>query len=696
MKRIVLLVLSILLIGCAQDIEKTSVSNSEDPVVIDVTDSHVDTPVVDPCESVSVATNDFEWCSCNPHCCDTQVWFCQPNFGEPTLQKKEVVVNFCDEDKIRCDPFVTSNCPPPQIISIGECFDAYECPPGAQQLDYGWQNCELPDGTLGKQNVICDKGKLFLSDCQPCEPEVCDLVDNDCDGQTDEDIGIKLCENECGPGDGICIDGEIVCFGNSPGEEICDYVDNDCDGEIDEGQRNDCDECGPLPVEECNGIDDDCDGSTDEDLVEPCSTICEDGLTYCVNGNWSTCTAQIPTEEICDGLDNDCDGDIDEGLECLCTLADVGKLLPCMEPPLLCGQGYKTCQCTDPTCAEIIMSPCLASCYWFTDPPGADQNCDPLTGYPLQKEFCNNFDDNCNALIDEDLIADCYTGPEGTLGVGICKPGNVVCEAGVWGSYGNNIFIPDLCADEIIPAEEECNGVDDDCDGITDWNEEINDTDILFIVDWSGSMQQEINAVLSAMNQFAQYYALEDKLHWGLIIGPKNLGSYLEYLELIIDVSPLQDFLAAFGAIGGVNTNGSQEMLLDALYFAIMNITSQSLFDVSGAIWQEDIAESVPPKDAFKIKWRPDSDRIVIIVSDEKPQSFLQPEINENDIKKACAGAINLKVYALGNYNYITSVGQWENITDACGGKQFPLTTSTVDTYNSLMQILDEICQPGD
>ena len=135
-------------------------------------------------------------------------------------------------------------------------------------------------------------------------------------------------------------------------------------------------------------------------------------------------------------------------------------------------------------------------------------------------------------------------------------------------------------------------------------------------------------------------------------------------------------------------------MLLDALYFALMNITSQNVFDVQSATWQEDIAESVPPKNGFKIKWRPDSDRIIIVVSDEKPQSFLLPEITENDVTKACGGAINLKVYALGNYNYGSSVGQWENVTSQCGGKQFELTTSTVDTYNSLTQILDEICQP--
>lgn len=689
MKRIVLSILSILAIGCTQDINKPSVPEIDNPVVVDVLDSHVDTTEVDPCESIYVATGNFEWCSCNPGCCDTQEWFCPPAFGEPTLQKKQVVVNFCDESGVRCNPFTTSNCPPPQIISIGDCYDAYECMPTATMVEFGWQVCEMPDGTLGMQNVLCDKGKLFLSDCQSCKPEICNGEDDDCDGEIDEELTTVDCQNDCGPGVGVCIAGEIICYGDSPEEEVCDYIDNDCDGHIDEGQKNACNECGTVPVEECDGSDNDCDGDTDEDLIDVCTTECEAGLIYCIDGKWSGCTAQVPTDEVCDGLDNDCDGFIDEELECLCQLQDVGKLNPCFEEPLLCGQGYKTCLCSDETCGEIYMSECLSACYWMTDPFGSDPSCDPYTGYPLQKEYCNNFDDNCNTFIDEDLISECYTGPEGTLGVGICKPGTVVCAAGKWGSYANNIFIADLCAGEILPIEEECNGVDDNCDGITDWDEEINDTDILFVVDWSGSMQQEIDAVLIAMNQFAQYYALEDKIHWGLLVGPKNAGGYYEYLELAANISPLQDFLSAFGSVGGVNSTGSQEMLLDGLYLSMQGITSQNPYDILAAIWQEDIAESVPPKDSFSLAWRPNSDRIIIVVSDEAPQSFLSPEVTESDIISACTSAIKLKIYTLAKFSH------WKNIAESCGGKQFNLTSSSVDTYNSLMQILDEICKSG-
>ena len=168
--------------------------------------------------------------------------------------------------------------------------------------------CVTEDGYPGKQDKVCNKGKIQYTDC------------------------ITDCE-----------------------EETCNYEDDDCDDIIDEGQLNECGECGTVPPETCNGIDDDCDGDTDENLIQPCSTACGGGYEICDNGNWISCNAPPVLTEICDGFDNDCDNQIDEGLECLCTIQDVGVLFPCQESPLLCGQGYKTCECIDPECVTLSL-----------------------------------------------------------------------------------------------------------------------------------------------------------------------------------------------------------------------------------------------------------------------------------------------------------------------------------------------------
>ena len=646
----------------------------------------------DPCESLTPASG-AAWCDCQPLCCQSQEWFCSPFPGEPTFLKKQVILNVCNANNEACSYPADKDCPPPQVLFEGACQEAYECPPSAQNLDYGWQWCDLPDGSIGKQDVKCDKGQLFLSECVPCEEEICDGIDNDCDDLIDEDILTEPCVADCGEGVLVCVDGEKVCYESGPQEEICDGIDNDCDGETDEDELNTCGDCGPVPSETCNFVDDDCDGLVDEDLAKVCSTDCGTGVEVCMFGSWVGCTAKQPSQEICDGIDNDCDGAVDEELECICSVQDVGKLFPCAESPLICGQGYKSCECLDENCLEIVSTPCYANCYWLANPPGSDPNCDEYVGVALAQEDCNAFDDNCNTLIDEDLMSTCYTGPEGTLGVGICESGTLVCDMGAWGSYDQNgVFLPNVCADEVLPQDEECNGIDDDCDGEADWGEDVPETDILFVVDWSGSMVTEISAVLIALNQFSQNYALESKLNWGLIVGPRQLEVFGEQrLQLISDIAPLEDFLTEFANLGNTGMLGGNEMLLDALYIAYSNISASANINVKDLEWDQ-VGESIPPKDQFKVTWRPGADRVVIVFSDEFAQSFLTPKISVNDVTSACMGAPSSKLYAFST----NSFWGWGDIASACGGKYFPLTNDPTEMYNYLMEILDEVCSKSE
>jgi len=704
--------------GGVLDSGSSVVEPAEDVSEIDA-DAPTDTTITDTEDTYSIWTDP---------CVDCAWYFCPPL---DSVWQKQICINNCND--------------PPTVVHESDCVEYLQCDPTQPLIEVDIP-CVSKDGYPGMQDKICEKGQILYTVCETeCFEEICDYEDNDCDGETDEDLqnacgecgplpdeicddvdndcngetdeGFSAipevcnnlddncnklvdedlegeCSNECGPGKLLCIAGKEVCLGEEPGEEICNYIDDDCDGLVDEGQLNVCGKCGLVPSEECNNIDDDCNGKIDEGLVQPCFTACGPGFETCSQGMWTSCNAPLVWPEICDGLDNDCDGQIDEELNCLCTIQDVGALFPCQENPLLCGQGYKTCECVDPSCQTIVTTNCYAICHWLASPPGSDPTCDSLVGMTLSEEECNNFDDNCNNLIDEDLFASCYTGPEGTLYVGICSPGEMTCEAGAWGHYNDVTlnFTPSLCKDEVTPQTELCNGLDDDCDGNVDWGEGLQDTDILFVVDWSGSMDVEISAVMTALNQFASEFSDEKVVQWGIILGPKQspVGNE-EQLILYHNLSGFTDFLASMASLGFVGMNTGSEMLLDALYLSLHNISGLLPYPLSDLSWSWGSISSVPEIENFVVNWRPGADRIIIVFSDEPEQSYLTPQITPQNIIDMAAATPQLKIYT-----FSSSGGwEWKNIALAAGGKYYSLTNNPTAMYNNLMEILDEICKSG-
>ena len=536
---------------------------------------------------------------------------------------------------------------PHTIIEMGECEEYFECDPTI--YEQGEEDCTTTEGYPGTQKIYCNKGMYEYGTCTtPCV------------------------------------------------EEICDWLDNDCDGQTDEGQRNACDECGAVPSETCDGLDNNCNGLTDESLFQQCSTACGSGIEYCVSGHWISCTAPSAEKESCNGLDDDCDGQTDEGLSCGCMEEEAGLLVPCNEDPLICGQGFKSCECLDDDCKEMTMTECKAACYYY---PQLDPDCNPLVGMELEKEVCNNFDDNCNHLIDEDLVTGCYSGPDGTLNEGICVPGEFICESGMWGNDKDGIFEPGYCSGEVLPETiDHCNGIDDDCNGDIDGGKQLTDTDILFIVDWSGSMNEEIKAVRDALSLFATHFADEEVIQWALIVGPTRYQAYKERLILHSDLVPFEDFITAL-TNGQFTLDGSMEMLYDALYLSIADISSAPLSYVKGdTSWTSGVG-SKPEIADFNISWRPDSNRVIVIFTDEVGQSFLDPKTTQDNLISIVQGTENLKVYTIttttakNGPTYNPGQG-WEPIANASSGKWFQLTTAPASMYAYLLEILDEnICE---
>jgi len=386
--------------------------------------------------------------------------------------------------------------------------------------------CDQPSG-YAPASGDCDESS---PDVNPGATELCDEVDNDCDGDTDEDdaddaevwyadsdsdsygdpdTNTPACEQPSGyvSDNTDCVDSDTSV--NPSATEICDEVDNDCDGDTDEddaadastwfvdvdgdgygdeattttactqptgysADSTDCDDtnasANPGATEVCDSADNDCDGDTDEsdaaDATDWYTDADSDGYgdpttleRNCLAGSGhvtdntdcddSDAAVYPGADEYCDGVDSDCDGDLDEddAIDVLTWYADTDS------------DSYGDLGSTDLDCDQPTGS--------VSDSTDCD-DADPAIN-PAADEICDLTDNNCDGATDEDEAVDVLTwyrdadgdsyGDDSTSDIDCTQPSAYVADGGDCDDTDSAIN-PD--------ASETCDGADNDCDGSTD------------------------------------------------------------------------------------------------------------------------------------------------------------------------------------------------------------------------------------
>lgn len=246
------------------------------------------------------------------------------------------------------------------------------------------------DGDGFYSNTDCDDNNPSVN---PQATELCDGMDNNCNGQSDEGLAINIfyrdndtdtygdnaiSESTCQaipptgfvPDNTDCNDNDAAI--NPGAQEVCDDLDNDCSGIVNDGLQ---------VYTYYEDLDGDSFGSN-AFSIDTCDNTAPLGFVNNLNDCDDT-NAAINTNasEVCDNLDNDCDGTADDGLPVFTYYLDAD------------GDGFgdgaasqTTCQTTPPPSYILVDGDC--------DDNAANAN-------PNATEVNDGIDNDCDGQVDE-------------------------------------------------------------------------------------------------------------------------------------------------------------------------------------------------------------------------------------------------------------------------------------------------------
>ncbi len=360
-------------------------------------------------------------------------------------------------------------------------------PESEQDVDGdGYVLCWPPPSVTGLQGGDCDDGD---GDINPGEVEIADGIDNDCDATTNDpqelDVdgdGVTGIGPDLTPGtsDDDCDDGNIDTYPGAP--ELCDQLDNDCDGDVGDGQ-------GGTPDER----DQDLDGFTicgDADCIDSSDQLIDEYEEYLTASGASVTTWQGSVadalaaafrihpyaEEFCDGWQNDCTSDTVES-----TIAYLFVPDDTTNPDEHDADDDGYIECVEDGFGAWLENDAFANQNLSGGNDCADElgdagsTTDPLDAiYPNAPELCDGWDNPCTGSNppeitpltgewddDGDLYIECTGFVD--LGAGLLGGGDCLDQDTV--HHATGVLMTMAAVGQFVNpgASEDCDGLNTDC-----------------------------------------------------------------------------------------------------------------------------------------------------------------------------------------------------------------------------------------
>lgn len=305
--------------------------------------------------------------------------------------------------------------------------------------------CSVPPGFVS-DSTDCNDGNASI---HPGVSEICNVLDDNCNVLIDE--GVQITYYADADNDGFGDDLSTIQACTPPFGFISDNTD------CDDGNVN----IHPGAPETCNNLDDDCDGQTDENVKTVfykdddsdgfgnagiTALACSVPAGFVSNNtdcNDSDAGIKPTASETCNAVDDNCNGNIDEGVK-LTFFRDAD------------GDGYGN--------PAITKDTCTAPAGFASDNTDCDDG--HASAHPGAIELCNGIDDNCNGTIDEGAKTFFYRDADND-GFGNVNATFLACTAPA-GYISDSTDCNDNNAAVHPGVIEISNGIDDNCNGITD------------------------------------------------------------------------------------------------------------------------------------------------------------------------------------------------------------------------------------